>query len=169
MNVNDIRNLYEYHYWSNEKIFKEVAKLTNQEFTQSIAGGHSSIRNTLVHLLSAEWGWLDRCGGYKRGPSLKADDYPIFKPLLDDWNMVKEHMYTFLSQLDDKKINNYAEYSGKESKTRSMPIGELLHHVIIHGVHHRGQLAILLRELGKPTESFDILFYYAEKHGVEAW
>jgi uncharacterized damage-inducible protein DinB len=45
-----------------------------------------------------------------------------------------------------------------------MPVGELLQHAANHGVHHRGQVSLLLRLLGYNPDNFDILFYYAEKH-----
>lgn len=60
-------------------------------------------------------------------------------------------------------------YKGKGDRKCTMPMGELLHHSIIHGAYHRGQVAILLRELGYAPGSFDILFYYAEKRDVSAW
>jgi uncharacterized damage-inducible protein DinB len=44
-----------------------------------------------------------------------------------------------------------------------MPLGELMQHAIVHGVHHRGQVALLLRLLGYAPGNFDILFYYGEK------
>jgi len=34
------------------------------------------------------------------------------------------------------------------------------YHAAIHGVHHRGQVALLLRVLGYVPASSDILFYY---------
>lgn len=169
MTVQDLKTFYDYHYWANKKILPVIAKLKPQEFTKIEAGGYGSVRNTLVHLLSTEWGWLDRCGGHKRGPSLSADDYPTVEPLLKDWGKVEGYMNDFLSQLDDEDLNKNVQYLGKEDKKRSMPLGELLHHTIIHGAHHRGQIALLLRELGYAPGSFDILFYYAEKQGVPAW
>jgi uncharacterized damage-inducible protein DinB len=36
---------------------------------------------------------------------------------------------------------------------------------LAHGVHHRGQAALLLRLLGHAPGNFDMLIYYAEKRG----
>lgn len=169
MTVQDLETLYDYNYWANKKILSVISRLTPEEFTRPVAGGYGSVRDTMVHLLSTEWGWLSRCGGHERGERLDADDYPTVESLITDWENVEQHTRDFLSHLDDKDLNRNVEYPGKEDKNRSMPLGELLHHSIIHGAHHRGQIALLLRELGYAPGSFDILFYYAEKHDVPAW
>lgn len=44
-----------------------------------------------------------------------------------------------------------------------MPIGELMYHAAIHGVHHRGQVALLFRSLRYTPRNFDILNYFAER------
>ncbi len=44
-----------------------------------------------------------------------------------------------------------------------------MQHAANHGVHHRGQVALLLRLLGYAPGNLDILVYYAEKLGVPAW
>ncbi len=169
MTVEDLKELYDYNYWANKRILSVVSQLTPEEFTRHVAGGHGSIRNTMFHVLSTEWGWLSRCGGHSRGTRLNAEYYPTVQPLIDDWNKVECYMRDFLSGLDDKDLIANVEYKGKEGQIRSMPLGELLHHSIIHGAHHRGQVAVLLRELGSTPVYFDILFYYADKHGLPAW
>ena len=83
MTVNDLQVLFDYSYWANEKLFRVIPRLTPEEFTRSVAGSYGSVRNTLVHVLSTEWGWLDRCGGPKRGPRLEADDYPTAGSLME--------------------------------------------------------------------------------------
>jgi uncharacterized damage-inducible protein DinB len=49
------------------------------------------------------------------------------------------------------------------SLSRVMALGEMLHHAAIHNIHHRGQVTLILRELGHALGNVDILFYYAEK------
>lgn len=58
MTVKDLENLYDYGYWANRKLIHVISQLTPEQFTQPVAGSYGSIRNTLVHVLSAEWvGW----------------------------------------------------------------------------------------------------------------
>jgi uncharacterized damage-inducible protein DinB len=168
MTIKDIETLYDYGDWANKKLFNVMSQLTPDQFTQPVAGSYGSIRNTLVHTLSAEWGWLDRCGGAKRGAALKADDYPTLDSVRRQWNTVEGYVREFLSTLKDADLARNTEYMTENGK-RSMPIGELLHHGGNHAVHHRGQVALMLRMLGYAPGNFDILFYYAEKRGVSAW
>src|SRR5262245_29181162 len=63
MTVNDLERRFDYGYWANARLFAVISQLTTEQFTQNVAGSYGSIRNTLVHALSTEWGWLARCGG----------------------------------------------------------------------------------------------------------
>jgi uncharacterized damage-inducible protein DinB len=169
MTLKDLEVLYDYGYWANRRLFEVIAQLTAEQFTRPVAGGHGSIRNTMVHVLSAEAGWLDRCGGPKRGPRLNPDDFPTIESIIQAWNKVEAHMREFLARLKDEDLARNIEYATERSQKVSMPMGELLQHGANHGVHHRGQVALLLRLLGHAPGNFDILFYFAEKRGVIAW
>lgn len=169
MTVQDLQRLYDYGYWANRILFKAISQLTPEEFTRPVGGSYGSVRNTLVHVMSAEWGWLGRCGGPERGARLNPEDFPTLESLAETWSKVESHVRRFLSQLDDGDLARLAEYSGEGSGRRSMPVGELLQHTANHAVHHRGQAALLLRMLGHAPGNFDLLFYDAERRGVRAW
>jgi uncharacterized damage-inducible protein DinB len=169
MTVQDLQFLYDYNYWANRKLFGVLSQLTPEQFTENVAGSYGSIRNTLVHVLSAEAGWLDRCGGPKRGPRLNPADFPTLESVTNAWEKVEAQLREFLGKLEDEDLVSNAEYSTERAEKVSMPLGELLQHAAIHGVHHRGQVALLLRLLGHAPGYLDLLFYIAETRGVEPW
>jgi uncharacterized damage-inducible protein DinB len=169
MTVADLRNLFDYGYWANHKLLRAVSQLTPEQFRRAMAGGHGSIRNTLVHVLSAEWGWLARCGGPERGPALRPEQFPTLDSLVDAWRKVESHVREFLSRLEEQDLGRCVEYANSAGEARSMPLGELMQHAANHGVHHRGQVALLLRLLGYRPGNVDLLLYHAERRGVPAW
>jgi uncharacterized damage-inducible protein DinB len=169
MTVKDLETLFDYGYWADRKLFEAVSGIPPEQFTQSVGGAFGSIRNTLVHIMSAEWGWLERCGGPERGPKLNANDYPTVESVRETWNKIEKYTRKFLSELNDDDIGRNAEYLNDKGEKRAMPLGELMQHAANHGTHHRGQVAMILRLLDHTPGNFDILFYYAEKRGVPAF
>ncbi|HVV43677.1 MAG TPA: DinB family protein, partial [Bryobacteraceae bacterium] len=109
--VRDLQTLYDYGYWANHRIFDVIARLTPEEFTREVAGSYGSVRNTMVHMMSAEWGWLDRCGGPSRGPALVAADYPAAASVIDRWREVETGARTFLAALKDEDLDQLREFS----------------------------------------------------------
>ena len=161
MTVKDIQALYEYGYWANGRILSVVAQLTPEQFTRQVAGSYGSVRNTMVHMMSAEWGWMDRCGGPPRGPALKADDYPTPATVIDRWRIVERDMRAFLAKLTDADLDRSVEFAfGGPTHVRT--VSQLMRHAANHGVHHRGQVALLLRALGVVPGNVDMLFYFPE-------
>ena len=141
-----------------------MSGMTPEQFTQPMAGSDGSIRNAMVHVMSAEWGWVARCGGPERGPALDPADFPTVASLVETWERVEASVREFLSTLRDEDLARPVEFAIGGMEKQSMPAGELLQHAANHGVHHRGQVSLRLRLLGYTPENFDLLLYLAEKH-----
>ena len=77
-------------------------------------------------------------------------------------------MRGFLAALRDEDLARSIEFALGGAPKRSMPLGELLHHATVHGIHHRGQVGLLLRLLGFTPGNVDILFYYGERQRPQA-
>src|SRR5215467_4733420 len=163
--VKDLQALYDYSYWANGRIFDVLVELTPDEFARQVAGGHGSVRNTMVHMMSSEWGWLDRCGGARRGPALIAADYPTVVSVINRWRQIEIDVRSFLGTLNDEDLDQLREFSFG-GPTYFMRRGDLLQHAAIHCIHHRGQVALLLRSLCHPPGNFDALFYHGQEQGV---
>jgi uncharacterized damage-inducible protein DinB len=163
MTAKDLQELYDYGYWANRRLFDGLSQLTSEEFTRPVAGSYGSIRNTLVHAVSAEWGWLDRCGGARREARLNPDDFPTLQSVIDVWSTVEGHVREFLSALTDADTSRTVEFSLGGPEKHAMAVGDLMHHAAIHAIHHRGQVALLTRMLAHSAGNFDALFYYSDK------
>jgi uncharacterized damage-inducible protein DinB len=161
--VEDLEDLFDYGYWANRKVFLALAPLPPEQFTEALAGSYGSIRNTLVHAMSAEWGWLSRCGGPERGPALKADDYPTVASVTEQWGRIEGYMRQFLSTLKGEEVSRDVEFVDPQGARRTMVMGELMRHAAAHSVHHRGQVALLLRLIGHSAGNFDMFLYYTER------
>ena len=163
MRAVDLARLYDYSCWANQKLLGVVSQLTPDEFTRHVAGSYGSVRNTLVHILSAEWGWLDRCGGPPRGDRLKPEDFPTLESILAVWKRVEIEMRTFLDNLHEERLTEDVTFAFGAGPTQSVARGDLLQHAVIHAVHHRGQISLLLRELGRTPVNVDFLDYATER------
>lgn len=164
--VDEVRRLFAYHNWATDKLLEVVATLTPEEWSRDVAGSYGSVRNTLVHTVSAEWGWLERCGGHPRGEKLKPEQWPTPDTLIVLWENVRMKMFFFLREMSDAQLNGVVEFTIGD-RTFRQERGQLLRHAAIHAIHHRGQVALLLRALGKSPGNFDFLFF-ADAVGADA-
>lgn len=163
--IRDVQALFAYGYWANAELLRVVEALPADDYRRNVAGSYGSVRNTLVHMLSAEWGWLERCGGWARGPALRAEDYPEFAQLAGRWRDVEAQMRAFLAGLTDADLERMVEFAFPGGPAHTLPVGDLLRHAAIHGIHHRGQAVLLLRELGKTPGNLDLLLYALRGEG----
>ena len=169
MNVKDVENIYDYCYWANRKLLEPLGRLSDEEFTRKICGTYESIRTTLVHIMNAEWGWLGRCGGPERGPRLKPGDFPTLQSVVGVQVKVEDYVRTFLSTLKDEDLQREVEYKNDFDEKRALPLVDMMMHAANHGVHHRAQVSLMLRELGHSPGNIDLLFYYGETRGIPVW
>jgi uncharacterized damage-inducible protein DinB len=154
-----VQHLYDYNYWATRKLLGGLSSLSPEEFVKPVAGSYESIRNTLVHTVSAEWGWLDRCGGESRGKKLDPNDDPSLESVSRTWERVEGYMRDFLSKLSDADLERPITFAIPSGPEQSARLGDLLLHGIVHGAHHRGQVAMLVRLLGHSPGNFDLVFF----------
>ena len=169
MTIKDIEDVYNYSDWANEKLMKVIEGLAPEEFTGRVGGSFESIRTTLVHMLSAEWGWLARCGGPERGPKLEPKAFPTLAAIEAAWGRVQRERREFLSSLKDDDVLRVITFHNDAGEARSLPLGEIMQHAANHNAHHRGQVSMMLRILGHTPGNVDQLFYHGERRGVPVW
>lgn len=51
MNRDDIRLLFEYDRWANDRVLRAAAGLSGEQFTRELGGSFRSVRDALVHII----------------------------------------------------------------------------------------------------------------------
>jgi uncharacterized damage-inducible protein DinB len=143
MNAEDARTFFAYNRWSNRRLLEAVGALPEEEIERDIRASFTSIRGTLRHLLFVERAWLRFWTQGSFPPDLSPDDFPDLASIRAGWDALEEDLGAFARALDDEKLQSPREVEGD-----SYVLWELIQHCLNHQTHHRGQVTLMLRQLG---------------------
>lgn len=160
MQPETIRELYLYNHWANQQALASVAPLSAEQFTRDMGNSYSSLRDTLAHILGAEWIWLERWHGRSPRELLPAADFPTVDALRRRWQTVEQDLHGFLQTLTPERLQQSMAYINRVGEPYAYPLWQQMLHVVNHSSYHRGQITTLLRQLGQQPQSTDFLEYY---------
>jgi uncharacterized damage-inducible protein DinB len=184
MNTADIQTLYAYNRWANRRMFSVLEKLSEEQFTSAMQSSFPSIRESVLHIVAAEWLWLKRWKGASpratvsdtsnasaMGSTLSnggvdVDALATLSGLRSFADSIEQERQEFLSALNDDVLHARLKYTDMGGKQFSMPLAYLLQHLVNHGTYHRGQVTSLLRQVGAETVAFDLLFFIREREAA---
>lgn len=160
MRIDEVRQLYAFNRWATQRILEAVAALSDEQFRRDMGSSFPSIRDTLVHIMSAEWVWLSRWQG--TSPSAMPDGWAQLG--LDDlvpvWAHLDDALQAFVAQLADTDLDRSVSYRNLAGDPFVSPLSQMLRHVVNHSSYHRGQVTTMLRQLGAAAPSIDLILYY---------
>jgi uncharacterized damage-inducible protein DinB len=163
MNSQDIELLYRYDRWANDLVFGCASKLTAEQFTRDLQSSHPSVRDTLAHILAAEWIWLQRWLGISPKALFDPAEFPDVASLSAKLREVEQDQIKFIETLSDESLAEVIAYTNTKGERWEYPLGHLMQHVVNHSSYHRGQVTTMLRQLGANVVSVDLLYYFDEK------
>ena len=163
MTHRDLQTLVEFNYWARDRMIASASALTADQFTRPMGNSFSSVRDTLVHIYSAEWVWYMRWQGSSPTSPLPAEDYPDLPSVTAAWRDLETGIRTFVDGLDDAGILRELDYRQMSGQAFRSPIWQMVQHVVNHGTYHRGQITTMLRQLGAPATSTDLIAFYRER------
>ena len=169
MTKDDIQQLYEYDRWANNRVLQAASALSADQFTRDLGGSFRSVRDTLLHVISGEWGWLT----YWKEPSpdsafvknLRDRMDTVFHPnaffdvatVKAKWTEVEKEQIEFVNGLTDEALTKMLPVRGAQ-----VSLMHLMQHVANHSTYHRGQVALMLRQLAAKPLATDFHVFLME-------
>jgi uncharacterized damage-inducible protein DinB len=160
MNADAFRHLYGYHFAENRAVWEHVAALSHEQFTRPVGYSHGSVRDQIVHLMSADDVWFSELRAAEPAeppPPTSGDDRTAIRA---HWDALERRMRDYLTALRDDMLFDTPIQEPEED--RALIVWQVLLHVVNHGTDHRAQLLRLLSDLGAKTVSQDYIFYVYE-------
>ncbi|MBI4544743.1 MAG: DinB family protein [Gemmatimonadetes bacterium] len=166
--VEEICELYEFNRWANARVLEATAGLSGEQFTKDLRSSFTSVRDTLVHILGAEWIWLSRWKGVSPGGLPAAWEFPTWEAVRDRWREVETEQTAFVAGLVEESLQQVIAYRNTKGEPFAYPLWQMLRHVVNHSTYHRGQVITMLRQLGAAAVATDLLRFYDEKSRAAA-
>jgi uncharacterized damage-inducible protein DinB len=157
MNADAFRHFYNYHFAENRRIWDYAAHLSPDQFTQPVVYSHGSVRDQIVHLMSADEGWFCELRGAEFPEPFPPADGDDRKLIRAHWDSIEQDMRDYLANLRDEML--FTTPIKEPDEDKDLIVWQVLLHVANHGTDHRAQLLRVLYDLGVKTASQDYIFH----------
>ncbi|RWD65198.1 MAG: damage-inducible protein DinB [Mesorhizobium sp.] len=137
-----LRRMARNNLWSNDRLYRAVLALQPGEFEARRTSFFPSIRETLNHILAVDHLYLDFLTDGGRGAAA-YDDFVPFDNAADlaaaqaDFD---RKLIAFCDGLTDADLDRRVITDRREDGMIPERIGDILGHVFLHDIHHRGQV-----------------------------
>jgi uncharacterized damage-inducible protein DinB len=159
----EMRALYDYNAWANNRCLNAAGSLTAEQFTKPLGSSFSSVRDTLVHIYSGEWIWLERFEGRVAKQHIPAEKFGDIASLRNQWLEQEGKLLEFTKRMTQQDLNGIHEYVTMSYGSLRNPLWQSMQHLVNHGTYHRGQVAGMLRQLGAVPKPTDLIAFYREQ------
>jgi uncharacterized damage-inducible protein DinB len=157
-----IRLLYDYTRWADGRMFEAVSKLTPEQWTKDLGSSLKSVRDTVVHVVSAQWIWLSRWKGESPSGMWAAAEFPTPASVRAKREPIAADIAAFVAAQTEPSVAAPLSYKNLKGDPFTYPLGQVMLHTVNHSTYHRGQVTTLLRQLGAQPLSSDLTVYYGE-------
>jgi len=174
----NFRRFAKYNKWINNKLYKTVSLLTQQDFEQERGAFFGSIQSTLNHILVWDISWLQRITNhtikYKALDYVKTLDKPkghqhrlhkTFEELFEARAKMDNCLIQFCDELKENDFTSVFIYKNMSGIKQYKNFGGVLQHIFNHQTHHRGQVTTLLSQMDLDSGATDLmLILKSESH-----
>jgi uncharacterized damage-inducible protein DinB len=148
-----------FHGWTHSSLnllLDHLSTIPASEYGKELPGfGFPTLHKQVIHIFNCEGFWIHTLQGLQY-----VDRNPAEYPAVADARLFKQEVnrrtQAYLSSLTDRQLNSDTElhFPGGDNAVRTPAL--ILHHVLTHAFHHKGQIAAMCRELGYPAPDTDL-------------
>ncbi len=166
----------EYNKVMNTRMIESAGNLSNTALSENRGAFFKSVIGTLNHIMIGDVLWLKRFAQYSNSYASLAPVNKIEKPerldsiMYDDLDSFAERrlflddvIIRWCGEVMQKDLDSPLKYINYKGETHNKRLGDLLLHLFLHQVHHRGQITTLLSQEGIDFGETDLPEFITDK------
>jgi uncharacterized damage-inducible protein DinB len=117
--------------------------------------GFSTLRRQAIHIFNCEGFWIQTLQGL-RYVDRKPEECAAVADARVLQREVVQRTHAYLSSLTNEQLNTDTELHFPDGDVAVRTPALVLHHVLTHAFHHKGQIVAMCRALGHPANDTDL-------------
>ncbi len=160
-----LTQLFDYTYWANKRYLAVAENLTEEQLFRQHGHSWGDVHGVLLHMSSSETVWLKRWRGGSPTAHLDRSDFPTLAAVKANWQNLEKEMRGFIAAHSKESLLKPLSYTSFNGETYTVPLWQMLAHVVNHETHHRGELAAMFALMNIPHPEEEIIQYFLDLSG----
>ena len=154
-----VDGIWKFHGWTHaclNLLLDHLSSIPATDYGKVLpAVGFPTLRERVIHIFNCEGFWIQTLQGLSY-----VDRSPAQCPAASDARLFQQEVvqqtHTYLSGLTDRQLNSDTELNFSDGDIAIRTPALILHHVLTHTFHHKGQIVAMCRALGHPAPDTDL-------------
>lgn len=154
--VDGVRKLHGWTHASLNLLLEHLATIPADDYGKELPGfGLSTLRKQVIHVFNCEGFWISILQGLDYVDRDPAECHTIADARVLQ-QLVSGRTGAYLSSLTDRQLNTDANLLFPDGDSAVRTPALILHHVLTHAFHHKGQIVAMCRLLDHPAPDTDL-------------
>jgi uncharacterized damage-inducible protein DinB len=154
--LNGIRQFHTWTHASISLLLNHLSTIPATDYAKALpAFGFPTLREQVLHILNCERFWIHTLRGLPHLDCRPAECLTVV-----DARHLQETIggetHAYLAELTDQKLNSTTELHFSDGDVAVRTPALVLHHILTHAFHHKGQIVAMCRALGSPAPDTDL-------------
>ena len=154
-----LEGVRKFHAWTHASlnlVLDHLSTIPASDYVKELPGfGCRTLREQAIHIFNCEGFWIQTLQGLRY-----VDRKPEECPAVGDARVLQQEAvqrtHAYLSSLTDQRLNTDSELYFPDGDVAVRTPALVLHHVLTHAFHHKGQIVAMCRALGHPACDTDL-------------
>jgi uncharacterized damage-inducible protein DinB len=155
--LDGVQKFHDWTHSSLSRMLDHIATLPEGSYHTKLNGfGFATIGEQVLHIFQCETNWIHRAQAIPFD-GLSISEYPAIRDARVLQGKVRSETSAYLSGLTEQQLNEEITLRSYDGFEMTCTPAHVIHHVLTHAFHHKGQIVSMCRMLGHPAPDTDVL------------